>query len=332
MRLLPATLILMIFTLRPADASAVQKSTGSRSQHKVLIIVQPNSTISTGHITLGEIADIAGSDSHLITELKTLDVGVSPLAGLYRILLPSDIMVRLRFNHIDLKRIAITIPKQVRVSRSATNVTGEQMLQAAITAVKSAMKDTNGVNIKPVQIPQDTSVPQGVVAVTAGTPEGQLNSGIVTVPVTISVNNRPNATIDVPLRIQKTALVVVAAHPLGAQTIIGPNDVTLTPVVLQDGAPDAIYRLSDAIGKKTTRRILEGSPIPANAVQAPPIIASGDRIIVEITVGGVTVQAPAIARDAGALGDHIRVYCTETHKNLIGKVINSQTVLASEAY
>ncbi|MCL5283792.1 MAG: flagellar basal body P-ring formation chaperone FlgA, partial [Armatimonadetes bacterium] len=290
MRLLTATLILMIFTLRTAGASATHKLTEGSSRHKVLIIVQPNTTVNTGHILLGEIADIAGSDSHLVTELKSLDVGVSPLAGLYRILLPSDIMVRLRFNHIDLNRIAITIPKQVRVSRSAANVTGEQMLQAAIAAVKSAMKDTSGVKIKPVQIPQDASVPEGVVTVTAGAPEGQLNSGIVTVPVTISVNNRPNATIDVPLRIQKTAMVVVAEHPLEAQTIIGPNDVTLAPVVLQDGAPDTIYQLSDAIGKKTTRRILEGSPIPVNAVQLPSIIASGDRIIVEIMVGGVTAQ------------------------------------------
>jgi len=81
--------------------------------------------IAADQIQLGKIARIDGDDAGLVRELEALVIGRSPLPGKSRSLDSAAILLRLKQSGIDLARIELQIPPEVRSaagrSRSAAS-------------------------------------------------------------------------------------------------------------------------------------------------------------------------------------------------------------------
>lgn len=79
---------------------------------------------------------------------------------------------------------------------------------------------------------------------------------------------------------------------------------------------------SGLIGKTARRTLLPGHPVPANAVEAPPLVARGAAIVIIFQEGGLMIRAQATALEAGSPGDLIRI------RNLDSGIMINATVQA----
>jgi|GEM_PF-609067 len=83
---------------------------------------------------------------------------------------------------------------------------------------------------------------------------------------------------------------------------------------------------ADYLGMQAVRHIREGSRLATHAFQVPPTIERGDRIWIQVSVGGILVEAKGTARGSGEIGEYIRVVNESTNQQMEARVIDSDTV------
>ena len=85
-------------------------------------------------------------------------------------------------------------------------------------------------------------------------------------------------------------------------------------------SPDAV------IGNRATRIIKEGEPLLTSLVEEIPVIGRGDKVMLLVSVGGVTVTATGTALQDGAPGDAIPVRNDRGGKRLQCMVVSEGVV------
>ncbi len=85
-------------------------------------------------------------------------------------------------------------------------------------------------------------------------------------------------------------------------------------------SPDAV------IGSRTKRIIQEGEPLLTSMVEEVPVIGRGDKVLLIVTVGGVSVSARGTALQDGAPGDLISVRNDRGGKRLPCTVVSAGVV------
>jgi flagella basal body P-ring formation protein FlgA len=307
-------------------AAHATKSAAPAAAPRITITMRADSEVVRGTFTLGEIADIAGADKALVAQLAAIEIGTSPLPGLSRLLYPGDITVRLRANHLESKRVQVLAPSSMRVTRIGHDVSADQITQAAIVAAQVAIKDIPNATLELIPTTTHVTVPAGKVQILAGAYRGSLEQGTLVVPVSLMVDGQPMQVVDIPLRVHRKAMVLVANRVIEAHEILSATDVSLVLTELPSGFTQPITDLQAAIGKRTTRRIQADMPISATVLETPPAISANDRITIEYAFGPIRITAPGLAHQSGAVGDTIRVYALDTQKELDAVIVNSRTV------
>ena len=291
----------------------------------LIINVHTSSDVAGRCFTLAEISELSG-DPTLVTQAGAIEVGTSPLPGLSRSIYPGDIIARLRFNHIDTKNVSLNFPPSVRILRGGSEVAVQEIVQAAELAVRTARKDLVDENttFEPSQLPARIFVANGKRELQAGSVHSV--GSFVNVPVTISVDGRPIKTVDVSFKLKRTSAVLVAKRTLEPHTALTEEDITLASMEAAPGAGAPLTDVAALIGKRTTRRIIQGAALTIACVECSPIIMPGAKVNLQVAVGGVVISSPGIARTQAAQGETVRVYATETKKELTGIALDAGTV------
>lgn len=293
----------------------------------VTVTVRAASDVPGRVFTIGEIAEVSGTDRKLAEQVKAVEAGTSPLPGLTRMLTEGDIVTRLRFNHLDPKSIKLVCPPTIRIARGGSEVAAADIIRVATAALMAARKGKDdGATIEPAQLPARMFVAPGKQELQAGAPRGVLEAGTAVVPVTVMVDGKPAKTVDVPFRMKRTATAVLAKHVLEPHHVLTEDDLTVGEIELAPGAQTPLSDLHAALGKRTARQIAQGAALTANAVESAPAILTGAKVTVEIVVGGVHISAPAIARGQAAVGEPIRVFCVDTKRDMTGVIVDATTV------
>ncbi len=285
--------------------------------------------------TLGEIADLDGKDKELLARLARVEIGASPLPGLSRPLYPGNIAVHLRAAQLgsllDSKKLEIVAPSEMRVTRGGQDVSADEITRVALAAGQAAVKDIPNATLEVEPVNGKATLPSGKLRVIAGAfhilPEG----GAFTVPVTLMADGKIERVVNVTLRMQRRLMALVATHPLEPHDILAAEDVQLTLVTLPPGFIKPVIRLEDAIGKRVTRRILPDGLLSATMLEVPPDMAANARLTIEYIYGSIHITAPGLARQAGKIGDTIRVYALDTHRELEAVIVDEHTVQLREA-
>ena len=79
-------------------------------------------------------------------------------------------------------------------------------------------------------------------------------------------------------------------------------------------------------GKVSGRLLPAGKPIPPTGVRNTPIIKFGDTVTLKYQQNGLLLSLSCIARQSGAKGERIKVYCKDTRKTYEASVIDASTV------
>lgn len=312
-------------TLFPAFLTLVALL-AARSTRIATVTVNPTSSVSGQEIHLADVARITGGAATLSGSLRALDLGVAPLPGQMRILLRGDIIVMLRAAHIDDRRLVLECPQQFEVQRTYTSVQANEVVQAALAAARPAIANLAGASLEAEGVQSPGDLPSGKVSLAAAPPLGRPEQGTLIVPVSISVGGRAIRTISVVLHVRRRLSTVIAGHWLPPGQVLKAEDLSMAVVDLPPGMEQPVLQLSEAVGKRTLRQIGLGQPLDHTMLETPPDVVSNAQITIRCTFGSVSISAPGVAQQAGRVGDVIRVYSPETHKEVSGQIVDAHTV------
>ena len=299
------------------------------------IVVRANSDVNGGRFTLGEIADIQSKDKALQARLSVVEIGTVSMPGQARLIGPGDITVHLRAAGLsvllDHKQLELIAPPEMRVTRAAHTVEADEITRAAIASAQSLIANIPNATLEPAAGTGRLTVPAGRAHVVAGAYRGLPESGTITVPVSILVDGNVAQSVDVTLHIRRKMRTVVVRRTLEPHDIVSADDVTLALVDLPGGFAHPLADVQSVVGKRATRRIVIDGPVSADWLETPPDLKANTRVTIEYVFGSVHITAPGLTQQAGMIGDMIRVYAQDTHKELSVLVVNDHTVQLIEA-
>lgn len=111
-----------------------------------------------------------------------------------------------------------------------------------------------------------------------------------------------------------------AARPLARGESIVDADLVEVPGDLAGVPLKPLPARLDVVGAKAARDIAAGEVVTAAVVRVPPLVQSGDEVVVRARVGGVEAEGRAIAAQDGGAGTVIQVVNPETRRMLKGRV------------
>jgi flagella basal body P-ring formation protein FlgA len=301
-------------------------SGGPDAAPSVTVKVRAESEVSGKTFTVGEIADIGGTDRTLAAQVASVEVGASPLPGLSRPLLPGDIVTHLRYHRLDLTKIGLIYPPAIKITRGGKEIPPAEIVKAASDRLAAQFKDEEGVSLEAGALPVRWVVMPGKLEYLPGEPRIQSDGSAATVPVTIMVDGKIAKQVDIPFKIRRVVTALVAKRLLPVHTLVTPDDVATAKVEATAGSPAFLTDSTAVIGKRTKRQIALGAPLTEANLETAPVVTAGTPVTVEIVSGGLRISAPAIARESGGAGDRIRVFATDTKKELTGIVVDGKTV------
>jgi flagella basal body P-ring formation protein FlgA len=338
------TLFALSCSFIPAHAQKQGKSgmTAKPAAKKVAIVIKPaapkpapfvatvllrvSPEVNGQSFTLGEIADITGSDKVLVKQLSDLLIGTSPLPGMTRLLRPGDITLRLRGARLESPRVDVVAPPEMKVSRSKSDVASDEIVKAAQTVAIDAIKDLPDTSIEAVPPTVPTTLPKGKVTFLAGAVRGEPSVGKITVPVAIQVDGKPQQTVDITFTVRRRTKVLIATRVLEPNTILTMEDLAFAKIDLPSGFVRPAISLKEAVGKRVKAKVMADAPVSLNNLDTPPAVKFGDRVTIEFVIGAVRITAPGLVRGSGAIGETIRVHAPDTKKDIDAIVIDARTV------
>ena len=291
---------------------------------KVTVNVAPEVTGQS--FTLGEIADITGSDKATVKQLNGLLIGTSPLPGMTRMLRPGDITIKLRGAHLESPNVEVVAPPEMSIARAKSDVAFDEVIKAALPLAQAAIKDMTETTLEPTPLAGQIMMPKGTVTFLAGAVRGDVTLGKLTVPVALRLDGKTQQTLEVNFTVRRRTRVLIACRTLEPNEILTMEDVAFAKIDLPSGFVRPVQAIKDALGKRVKMRINADAPLSLNGLDTPPAVKFGDRVVIEFVFGAVRITAPGVVRGTGAIGETVRVNAPDTKKDLDAVIVDAHTV------
>jgi flagella basal body P-ring formation protein FlgA len=126
-------------------------------------------------------------------------------------------------------------------------------------------------------------------------------------------------------------VTVTAAYPKAARSLardeaIGPDAVDFSEGKLPAMPIQPLLGAAALIGLEARRDIVAGEPLTPAVLRVPPVVRSGDEVMVTVRIGAVVVRGEGIASGSGRVGDSIRVRQPQRPQVLTGRITGPGTV------
>lgn len=147
------------------------------------------------------------------------------------------------------------------------------------------------------------------------------NSGRFTAALTVT-GEKMNP-IDIPIggRVVEMVDAPVAVTRLLPETVLRADDVRVARVRTALLQSDVARSIDQIVGMQLRRPIAAGQPLRLADLTKPPLVQRGSTVQIELSSAGLTVSGQAIALDAGADGEKIRVQNMTSHAFLFAQVV-----------
>lgn len=197
--------------------------------------------------------------------------------------------------------------------------------EAAAEAVRSAVADTaEGIEVVADSPDPRLQLPRCEQPLKAVLPAASRLSGRLTVEVSCA-GNRP-WRLYLPVRIESSRPVVVAARSLTRDTILAPGDIRVAKLGPGVSAAGTLTDPAQVIGQRLRRSLESGAPVSAGLLDAPLIVRRGQQVTLEALAGNFAVRVAGVARSDGALGQLIEVENGSSGKTVQAVVRSERTV------
>jgi len=122
-------------------------------------------------------------------------------------------------------------------------------------------------------------------------------------------------------RVEEMVEAPVALTRLLPETVLRADDVRIARVRTAVVQGDVARTVDEIVGMQLRRPVAAGQPLRQADLVRPPLVQRGSTVQIELSSSGLSVTGQAIALDAGADGEKIRVQNTTSHAFLFARVI-----------
>jgi flagellar basal body P-ring formation protein FlgA len=122
-------------------------------------------------------------------------------------------------------------------------------------------------------------------------------------------------------RVQEMVEAPVALTRLLPETVLRADDVKIARVRTAVLQSDVAQSVDQIVGMQLRRPVAAGQPLRLADLVRPPLVQRGSTVQIQLSTTGLVVSGQAIALDAGADGEKIRVQNTTSHAFLFAQVI-----------
>ena len=217
--------------------------------------------------------------------------------------------------------------RSVKVRQTEQVVTSDHFRKAMIQEFNKrySLKDVN-LNIKVLSLQKPVAVPQGQLKIQmTGDPLG-VRTGRRAFRFSLHVDSRMVKTVNVVAEVTAEADVVTPVRWIKPHEIVRSDDIRSVKVKLPSLGHDFVRHPTHAIGKKAIRPLPPNQPLRQSFLSVPPLIHSGDRVIIEARRGGLLVQTVGTAKASGQLGQMIPVVNQTSGREVSGVVLGAGIV------
>jgi flagella basal body P-ring formation protein FlgA len=137
--------------------------------------------------------------------------------------------------------------------------------------------------------------------------------------------DKPGWRWSVMVRVRGLASVVQTSRALPAGRRLSADDLQLAEVDLASEPPGVLLDMAQALGRETARPLRENTSLLLNALRAPTVIQTGERVTVQVQGRAFQVSIEGTAQQGGAVGDTIRIKLAD------GKLVSAQVLRAGQA-
>ncbi len=290
------------------------------------ISVQDTAWVHENTILLGDIATIYG-DLDFITRMETVPIGRAPFPGKERVLSKGHIVARLKHNDVDVKSVHLTCPKKIRVISDFREYSQNDIEMPLRTFIIDAMPwradqvQISDILYKPVRLPNKD------YTLRFKTKKGEDFLGRFN--ATLGFYTREGSLAkktDVSAHIVVVAPVVVNLGQLERHSIITAEDLRVVQKDITYITKNAVKRPEEIIGSRTKKRISPNTLLRKDMFCKAPIVKKGDMVTLFFEDDFITITAPGIVLEDGALGDLIKVNNVTSQKKIYGFVHEEKRV------
>jgi flagella basal body P-ring formation protein FlgA len=150
--------------------------------------------------------------------------------------------------------------------------------------------------------------------------------GYVRLSAIVRVNGEQERRLVLSGWIDRFEDVVCALQPLERGTILTDEDVCLEKRNISKLPADVLTSLENLVGKRLKRSVKTGTVLLANAVEVPPLIMKGDRVIIVAETNTLRITALGVAKEKGSAGEQILVTNLLNNKDIVASIVDSATV------
>jgi flagellar basal body P-ring formation protein FlgA len=147
------------------------------------------------------------------------------------------------------------------------------------------------------------------------------NSGRFTAALTLTGEGMNPIDTRISGRVDQVVEAPVALTRLLPETVLRADDVRVARVraaVLQNEVARSVDQI---IGMQLRRPVAAGQPLRLADLTRPPLVQRGATVQIELAAAGLTVSGQAVALDAGAEGEKVRVQNLTSHAFLFAQVV-----------
>jgi flagella basal body P-ring formation protein FlgA len=201
----------------------------------------------------------------------------------------------------------------------------EDAIQAVRLAVTAAgAQDDTDIDLPgftPPVVPTDTPT-----SATVSQLDLDRASGRFTAMLTVSGDGMNPISIRISGQLEEMVQVPVAMTRLLADTVIHPSDIHMTRVRASLVQNDSARTEAQLIGMQTKRQLAAGVPLRLADLMRPPMVQRGELVDVELDSPGLSVHGKAVAVDAGADGERVRIQAQASKNFLTAQVVGPHMV------
>jgi len=152
--------------------------------------------------------------------------------------------------------------------------------------------------------------------------------GLISVPASIRINQQSIEEVTLSGLVKVTGPVWVAASTLNRDQVISADSMRLTTMPWSRLPSNAfLTSQSDLNGRALKRTVSRGSILYPELLRGPSAVKIGSAVVLTVQSGpGVIIRSRALAKQAGSIGEVIRVEQLETKKIVRGLITGPNKV------
>lgn len=168
---------------------------------------------------------------------------------------------------------------------------------------------------------ESISVPSGMVecqVLPTGSDDGL---GRRVFPVAVTVGGKAWKTIQVLADVSAMIEAIVPSRLLKTEELIDGADLKTTPIRIHQWNHPFLTDRDEVIGKSAARPLPPDTPLRAAFIKLPLVVKKGDRVMIEVRRGGLSIQTYGITKASGQVGQTILVANLDSGREFRAKIV-----------